>query len=86
LQQRNAKGSEAAVDYLTQLNGHLIPIEVKSSEGGHLKSMHLFLDSHPKTPYGIRLSTQHYSVHEKICSYPLYAVPSSIQWKVPVTF
>ncbi len=82
--QRNAKGSEAEVDYLTQLNGQLIPIEVKSSEGGHLKSMHLFLEAHPKTPYGIRLSTQHYSVYEKIHSYPLYAVPLSVQWKAPV--
>lgn len=55
-------------------NSKIIPIEVKAGKSSTLKSMHLFLDEHPETPFGIRFSTQHYSQYEKIISYPLYAV------------
>jgi len=79
--QRDVKGSEAELDYLIQLQGKLIPIEVKSSKNGHLKSMHIFLESHHDTPYGIRFSTHNYSVHNKIMSYPLYAIALGVQWK-----
>jgi len=71
---RNAPSSQAEIDYVIQHQEHIIPIEVKNGLGTTLKSMHLFLESHPQSPYGIRFSTQNYSVHEKIHSYPLYAV------------
>ena len=72
--QRNARNSEAEIDYVIQRQQSIIPIEVKSGLGKHLKSMHAFLDSHPASPYGIRFSTHPYSLHEKIHSYPLYAI------------
>lgn len=75
---RNAPSSQAEVDYLIQQKENIIPIEVKSGAGSTLKSMHMFLDSHPKSPYGIRFSTQQYSVHQKIHSYPLYAIAQAI--------
>lgn len=65
---------QAEVDYLIHLNYQVIPIEVKSGMGSTLKSMQIFLESHPKSPYGIRFSTQNYSVYKNIYSYPLYAV------------
>ncbi len=71
---RNKHGSEAEIDYVIAQSGKIIPIEVKSGKGSTLKSTHLFLNEHPQTPYGIRFSTQNYSLHEKIKSYPLYAV------------
>lgn len=71
---RNARGSEAEVDYIAQLGEAIIPIEVKSGKGSTLKSMHQFLNSHPQSPYGIRFSVHNYSVHDKIHSIPLYAV------------
>ena len=71
---REAKSSQAEVDYLMQKNQHIIPIEVKSGAGTALKSMRLFLDTHPATPYGIRFSTQPFSLHENLYSYPLYNV------------
>ncbi len=70
---RNTKGSEAEIDYVIQKDNHIIPIEVKGGLGSTLKSMHLFLESHPESPYGIRFSAQNYSIHEQIHSYPLYA-------------
>ena len=71
---RDTKGSEAEVDYVIQLGKNIIPIEVKSGEGKTLKSMQIFLDSHPNSPYGIKFSTNNYSVYEKIHAYPLYAI------------
>ena len=71
---RNTRGSEAEIDYVIAKDNNIIPVEVKAGKGSTLKSMHLFLESHADTSYGIRFSTHNYSVHEKIQSYPLYAV------------
>lgn len=71
---RNAPGSEAEVDYLVQDQAQVVPVEVKSRLGSSLKSMHAFLESHPQSTYGIRFSAHNYSIHEKIHSYPLYAI------------
>ncbi len=73
---REKKGSQAAVDYLYEQNGCIFPIEVKSDKGSTLKSMHLFLENHPKSPFGIRFSSLGYSTIEQIDSRPLYAVCS----------
>ncbi len=72
--QREARDSSAEVDYVIQHKSQVIPIEVKGGKGSTLRSMHMFLESHPQSPYGIRFSTQNYSIHEKIHSYPLYAI------------
>ncbi len=76
---RNAPGSEAEVDYLITDQGKVVPVEVKSGAGSTLKSMHMFLDSHQNSSYGLRFSTQNYSIYEKIHSYPLYAVATVIK-------
>lgn len=75
----------AEIDYLIQgqMNAHdktvIIPIEVKSGPGTTLKSMHSFLEKHPESPIGIRFSMQNHSIHGKIHSYPLYAIPAVIK-------
>ncbi len=71
---RRKVGGEAEIDYLIQDNQAVIPIEVKSGKGSTLKSMHVFLEEHPWASYGVRFSTQNYSVHENVRSLPLYAV------------
>jgi hypothetical protein len=60
--------------YSNPLQTVILPVEVKSGSGTTIKSLHAFLEKHPQSPYGIRYSTQNYSVHEKIHSYPLYAI------------
>lgn len=72
--QREAKSSNAEIDYLIQKEQRIIPIEVKSGAGTGLKSMRMFLETHAATPYGIRFAAQQYSVYEKLYTYPLYAV------------
>lgn len=71
--QREVRGSEAEIDYLSIMNGDVIPIEVKAGKGSTLKSLHSFLSSHPKSPYGIKMSLAERSKFEKIVSIPLYA-------------
>jgi len=76
---RESKNSMAEVDYLFQVNDKVVPIEVKSNKGNTLKSINLFLDSHPKSNYGVRFSTHNFSQHEKILSYPLYAIANFLK-------
>ncbi len=71
---REERGSHAEIDYLVQIKDSVVPIEVKAGASKRIKSMHLFLDSHPKALYGIRFWANNYLHEEKIKSYPLYAV------------
>ena len=73
---RKEKNSSAEVDHLIQRGEHIIPIEVKSGHGTTLRSLHLFLNSHPKSTSAIRFSSLNYSVLNKLDSRPLYAAVS----------
>ncbi|HBY05348.1 MAG: hypothetical protein UV38_C0003G0177 [candidate division TM6 bacterium GW2011_GWE2_42_60] len=75
---RDASGNSAEVDYLIQYGREIIPIEVKSGKGRTLRSIQSFLNSHQDSPYGVRFSTNNYSVCERIHSYPLYAVAKMV--------
>ncbi len=66
--QRETRGGEAEIDYVIQQEMQIIPIEVKSGAGTAMRSMKSFLESHPASTYGIRFSTNNYSIHEKIYS------------------
>ena len=71
--QREAKNSQAEVDYVIQKQDKIIPIEVKSGTKGSMQSLYLFLDE-KKLDFGIRLSLENFSEMEKIKIVPLYAV------------
>lgn len=75
---KEAGPTNAEIDYLAQINHEVIPVEVKAGTGSTLRSMHHFLETHSTSPYGIRFSTQNYSVLGKIHSYPLYAIASVV--------
>ncbi len=73
---REAKSSNAEVDFILLKNGEIIPIEVKSAQRGGMKSLHLFLESHPNSKYGLKISTGPFSQHGKLIEIPLYALES----------
>ncbi|MDZ7265126.1 MAG: DUF4143 domain-containing protein, partial [candidate division KSB1 bacterium] len=73
---REAKASNAEIDYLIQKKNLIIPIEVKSGAPGKLKSLNIFLDEHPNSAQGIRFSSQNYEAINAIQNLPLYAVAS----------
>lgn len=73
---RKEKNSAAEIDYLIQRREHILPIEVKSGHGKTLRSLHLFLQTHPKSTSSVRFSSLNYSVMDKLDSRPLYAAAS----------
>jgi len=69
-----ARGSKAEVDYIIEVDGMPVPVEVKAGARGSLKSMRLFLSENPQTPLGIRYSMQALSYCDKILSIPLFMI------------
>ncbi len=71
---RQARGSQAEVDYLAVVDGSILPVEVKSSSAGRLKSMHMLLQTHPDCPGGLVFSCAPYAElpEQKLTFLPLY--------------
>lgn len=46
----------AEVDFLFVKEGNIIPVEVKSGVKGGMKSLKVFLETHPGSPYGLKIS------------------------------
>lgn len=76
---REARSSNAEVDYLLPAGETVIPIEVKSGARGKCKSLDLFLESHPGSPYGVLLSPANTLISDPLRKYPLYLVSALVQ-------
>jgi predicted AAA+ superfamily ATPase len=70
---REAKNSQAEVDYVIQNQDFILPVEVKAGTKGAMQSMYLFMDE-KKSRYGLRLSLENFTEYEKVKVLPLYAV------------
>ena len=72
---RNAKSSNAEVDYLAVRDGRIYPVEVKSGPSGRLRSLHLCLEKYPNCPAGWVLQDGVYEElsEQKLVFWPLYA-------------
>lgn len=70
---REAKNSQAEVDFVIQQQESIVPIEVKAGTKGSMQSMYIFLNE-KKAPFGIRLSLENFSELNNIKIYPVYAV------------
>jgi len=80
---KDSAPQQAEIDYLLPINEKIIPVEIKSGDGRTLKSMHYFLATHKHAPYGIRFSTNNYSLFDKIHSYPLYSIAQVVSENDP---
>lgn len=76
--QREAKNSQAEVDYVIQKQDKIFPIEVKAGTKGSMQSLYLFLDE-KKLAFGFRLSLENFSEMEKVKILPLYAVRNVLE-------
>ncbi len=76
---REKSGSQAEVDYVMELEGKIIPIEVKSGKAGILKSLQLFLQTKDTSPFGLQFSPNSYSIDKKrrIIGVPLYGISAA---------
>ncbi len=70
---REAKSSNAEIDYVIQQNENIVPVEVKSGKKGSMQSLFLFL-SEKQVSFGIRFSLENYAAYDSIRVYPIYAV------------
>lgn len=74
---REAKSSNAEVDYIITNDRKILPIEVKSGLTGKLKSLNVFLKEHAEwSTMAVRFSTNFFEKKENISTLPLYAVPA----------
>lgn len=70
---REAKSSNAEVDYIIQKEQQVVPIEVKSGKKGSMQSLRLFMQE-KSSVFGVRFSLENYSKYENILALPLYAI------------
>lgn len=70
---REAKNSNAEVDYLIAGNSGILPVEVKAGTKGSMQSLFRFLNE-KKVDKGIRISNEPFSTYDRIEVYPLYAI------------
>jgi len=75
---REAKSSNAEIDYVIQQHQNILPIEVKSGKKGSMQSLFLFL-SEKNLAYGVRFSLENYSSYEGVKVMPIYAVSELAQ-------
>ena len=74
--ERQKRGSQAELDFVIDGQDAPIPIEVKSSAIGRLRSLKLFLDLNSNVKQGIKTSLENVAIHGKIASIPLWAFGS----------
>jgi uncharacterized protein len=78
---REARSSNAEVDYLIQKGATIFPVEVKSGKRGSMQSMAVFMSEH-KSSHGIRLSLENYSRYKNITVIPLYLAGSVVYQQI----
>ena len=66
-------GNMAEVDFLLNLQGGIIPLEVKASENVRSRSLHVYKEKY-RPEYAIRVSARNFGFTEGTKSVPLYAV------------
>ena len=71
--QREQRNSQAEVDYLLNVDGRVIPVEVKAGKTGRLRSLRQFMTDYAG-PLGVRISQAQMSVEHGMLSVPRYAI------------
>ena len=71
--ERSKVGSMAEIDYVVNIGGRIIPIEVKAGKTGRMRSLKQFLATKPST-LGLRISTEPLALEGNILSVPLYMI------------
>jgi predicted AAA+ superfamily ATPase len=64
---------KAEVDFVLQIDGKIVPVEVKKGRRNRAKSLGVFMEKY-KSEYAIRISKKNFGFENNIKSVPLYAV------------
>ncbi len=71
---REGKNTNAEVDFLFTKEGRIIPTEVKAGNRGGLKSLTMFLATHPQSTCGLKISEALFDNKTPVRNIPLYAI------------
>jgi predicted AAA+ superfamily ATPase len=69
-----SKPGNAKVDFIVAKKKQIIPFEVKSRSKGGMKSLKMFLETHPKSSYGVKISEGPFSKYGSLEEIPLYGI------------
>jgi predicted AAA+ superfamily ATPase len=70
---REARNSNAEIDYIIPCCSSALPIEVKAGKTGTLRSMHIYLEKY-RLPAGVRISQLYFNKNLPIISLPFYVI------------
>jgi len=76
---REARSSNAEVDYVLSRNTRILPIEVKAGTRGQMQSLHLFLKER-NLEKGFRISHENFAVYDRFQTVPMYATGNLLRW------
>jgi predicted AAA+ superfamily ATPase len=75
---REGKQNNAEIDFVFVHEGKILPVEVKSTTAGHLKSLREFLKTHPLSEIGLKISEHKEKPpsdsEEKVHAIPFYKI------------
>lgn len=69
----SSENSNAELDFITQIKGENVPIEVKANENLQAKSLKYFIKKY-NTKYNVRTSMSNYRREENLINIPLYMI------------
>ncbi len=75
---REARGSNAEVDYVTTIGSRIVPVEVKSGSHGGMKSLRAFMDA-KGSGLAVKVSGFNFSLFENVRTVPFYAIESLVR-------
>ena len=70
---RDLRNAQAELDFVIQIKGQIVPIEVKSGPAGKLKSLAIFL-AERKLQFGVKISTAPLSTEASVLNLPIYMI------------
>lgn len=74
-----SSSGNAEVDFVAIHHQSIIPVEVKSGVKGGMKSLRVFLDKHPHSPFGLKLSLGLFAKQDHLEEVPLYGIAGWLQ-------
>jgi uncharacterized protein len=75
---REARSSNAEIDYVIQQGADIVPVEVKAGTKGQMQSMYLFM-AERQLKKGIRVSLENFAMYTQVETVPMYAVRRLVQ-------
>lgn len=71
---KEEKQHNAEVDFIFLKDGKIIPVEVKSGSRGGYKSIHQFLETHPRSTVALKITENPFDNQSPIQNIPLYGL------------